>query len=403
MLDNLQNKIGIAASILLLSALSSMVNVAYGEGSVTATEKEHPVLVNLSKIGWKPPKNQSNKVFFKNLSTSKLQALDQNTRLFFLTEDILVIHHVITEGPDWHAATRTLEAFFVNAKTGSLIRIEHWPALPRKSADELRDSEGRLFPLHDGKLLVVNNKQLAEYSPNLELSQNKLLEQGGRNDLWAVQTVDEGRQIFLRHESPETKHIQFMWLDSNTLEIRQELPDYPFRYLYNGFPMQGAVVASSNAVFGGSRMITDKGQFKTVCVSDICQKPEHIQVVGGEHLVITSKVGMALINIHDDSVSSKLVENKYLKNLQFGWIRSSQDSTRFGVWITASRSSIFDGTTIPPWTPSVSILIYDVADANRKPLQFNIKPVDGQWDFAISPSGASLGVFDGATVRVYSL
>jgi hypothetical protein len=49
--------------------------------------------VQLKNYGWKPPKSESNKKFFKDFTLAKLEAMDDNTRVLFISNDELVLYH----------------------------------------------------------------------------------------------------------------------------------------------------------------------------------------------------------------------------------------------------------------------------------------------------------------------
>ncbi|PYX62252.1 MAG: hypothetical protein DMG73_00515, partial [Acidobacteria bacterium] len=127
------------------------------------------IAIDLKKVGWKPALDESNRSFFKDFSTAKLEALDDRTKILFLTKDLVVVYHTKQEGKNWRTATRQLEAFFISAKDGSLLRTEHWPTVVRRSEDELRDSEARLIPLQDGRFLVMAHGMMMLYAFNLDL------------------------------------------------------------------------------------------------------------------------------------------------------------------------------------------------------------------------------------------
>jgi hypothetical protein len=132
-------------AVLVLAALTTWLGSARGE--------EHPAgasvpeaVVDLRTLGWVPPPHVSDREFFKDMSLGKLEALDENTRILFLTEDVIVVYHTKQEGRDWRTSPRFLEAFFIQAKDGGLLSIETWPVSPRKAYDDRRDSEARLIP-----------------------------------------------------------------------------------------------------------------------------------------------------------------------------------------------------------------------------------------------------------------
>jgi hypothetical protein len=131
--------------------------------------------VQLKNYGWKPPKSESNKKFFKDFTLAKLEAMDDNTRVLFISNDELVLYHTKKEGQDYRTATRQVEAFFVKAQDGSLLQTKLWPVQMRKSGEDRRDSEHRLVPLSGDRFLILANGTIMIYdrNPNL-INQEKL-------------------------------------------------------------------------------------------------------------------------------------------------------------------------------------------------------------------------------------
>jgi hypothetical protein len=349
--------------LLLLAPCVLTVGVKSAKASNDSALKTPAVTVDLRKIGWTPAPNESNRSFFKDFSVGKLESLDENTRTFFLSDEIVVAYHTKQNGKDWRTAPRQVEAFFIRAKDGSLLYTKTWPTKLRQSGDDLRDSEGRLFPLHDGRLLVVANEELSLYSADMELQKRQKLEPHEASDFWAVQSVAGGREIFLRHESRSDWRVKFLWLDADTLEVKHQLPTYPYQYTYQGFPMQGVVVADGGAIYAGVdssiRMIDREQQFRTICDDQLCR-------------------------------------------LSFGETRSDMAGMRFGIWVTANKNAVFDSVKINAW-PTVTILVYEVGSPKDHPLVVSTKSSNGLWDFTLSPDGSKLAVFDGVNVQVYIL
>src|SRR5271166_6207695 len=247
----------LAAVFLSLGGVSQTHNVS--------SPSKPSVVIDLRKTGWAPVRSESNRSFFKDFTLEKLESLDDQTRLVFLSGEVIVFYHTKQQGQDWHTASRELEAFFVSSKDGSLISTKQWPTMLRKSGNDLRDSEGRLIPLRDGRFLVLANGEMMLYASDFDLIKQQKLAPSGLTDLWSVQGVADGREIFLRHESSSDLRVTYAWLASNTLEILHEMPGYQG----HGFSVQGGVVASTDAVFAGSssgvRMSSGDQESKMVC------------------------------------------------------------------------------------------------------------------------------------------
>jgi len=154
------------------------------------------LVVDLRKVGWRPAPNESNRSFFKDFNMAKLEALDDATKIVFLTKDLVVVYHTKQQGKDFCTAIRQLEAFFISAKDGSLLGSKTWPAVQWRSDGELRDSEARLIPLEDGRFLVMASGKMMLYTSNLDLLKELELSPFTSTDLWAVQTVAEESKYF---------------------------------------------------------------------------------------------------------------------------------------------------------------------------------------------------------------
>jgi len=76
---------------------------------------------------------RTNKKFFKDFTLAKLEALDENTRVPFISNYELVVYDTKQKGENYRTATREVEAFFVNAQNGSLLQTKLWPVQMRQS------------------------------------------------------------------------------------------------------------------------------------------------------------------------------------------------------------------------------------------------------------------------------
>jgi hypothetical protein len=360
------------------------------------------VVVDLAKVGWTPPKYESNRAFFKDYSVAKLESVDINTRIFFLSEDVVVVYHTKQEGKDWSTSPRSLEAFFIQTKDGSLISAKTWPVSLRRSGNDLRDSEARILPLFDSHFLVFANGAMSLYAGNLEMQKQKKLEPASPADFWSAQSVGNGREIFLRHESISKRLVTYSWLAPDTLEADYQLPPYPWQYEYRGFPIQGTVLASESGVFAGIRMIDRDQRVKTICDESLCRESESFRVLSSRYLGCAGKSGIGVIDIDRDRlIWSRPVQAPSDHGVfDFGEMRSDSSGTKLALWVIATKKRFFDGIEIKN---SPILLVYDRSGPKGHPLAIPIKPVEGQWDYAISPSGKQLALFNGAKVQIYSL
>lgn len=355
------------------------------------------VVVDLAKIGWAPPRNQSDRAFFKDFTIGNLFSLDQNTRILFLNADAFVVYHTKQEGQDWRTAPRTMEAFFIRAKDGSLISTMRWPTRLRRSDNDLRESEARLVPLSDGRFLAFANGVMRLYGDNLDLLKEQKLEPDGPGGMWSAQSVAEGHQIFLRHESMRPPRATYFWLDSATLQVEYTSPGYHDR----DFLVQAGVVAGEKSVFtlsqSGIRMIDRDHGVKTICADQLCRGDGLLRALSSRHIGLSGKNGIGIVDLDHGLIWSKSIGDDS-KHFQFSEMQCAMSGKRFAFWITGAKKALFDGVKINEWPPT--ILVYE-RDSSKTPLVIRTTPVEGQLDFALSPGGTKLAVFDGAKVQVY--
>ncbi|HEV2223719.1 MAG TPA: hypothetical protein VGR84_12020 [Candidatus Acidoferrales bacterium] len=352
----------------------------------------------LKDYGWAPPKSESNKAFFKDFTPAKLQALDDNTRILFVSDDLLVVYHTKQQGEDWHTATRQLEAFFVNAKDGKLANVARWPSGLRKSSFDLLDSESRIIVLHDGRFLVLANGTMMLYGSDLKLIKQKKLEPLDSTNLWAVQTVAAGREIFLRHESSLPLRVTYQWLDSDTFRVLSEMPGYQD----HDFLVQAGVVAGENAVFfggrSGIRMIRTDQPAKVICDDQVCRGDGLPYALAAGSLGFSGRTGIAVVDEDRGLVWSNTIPPQYSPNdFQFGRIRSAISGKRFAVWITAYHKTLLDGVEI---RSSPTVFVYYVTNPKHV-FALPLKSWGGDFDFALSPDGTELAIFDGARITLH--
>jgi hypothetical protein len=388
-----RTKIALAGSLALLSAIV-MTPELNGSIAVDSLSKSPSVVVDARKYGWSPAPQVSNRKFFKDLSLAKLEALDENTRLAFLSEDIVALYHT----KSGEHGQRAMEVFFLKAKDGSLLSTKTFAVLPRKSMNDRRDSEARILPLYDGRFLVFANSTMTVFNGSLGVEKEKVL-QSGTGDMWSVQSVGNGHEIFLRHEA--NFEVTYSWLSSDSLATNHEQPGYQDR----DFSAKGLVNASDKAVFtlsgSGLRMITQNGEMKTICDDQLCRGDGAVAVLASRYVGISTRAGLGIVDTEAGLVWSKrVVPSGDPRLFQFGEIRSSTEGTGFAAWVAADKKSFFDGVAI---ADSPKLLVYDRSHTESAPATIPMNPASGDWDYSLSPNGTKLAIFDGARVRIYSL
>jgi hypothetical protein len=361
------------------------------------------VTIDLRAIGWQPPVTESNHEFFKDISIGKLMAVDGGTRVNFLTDDLLVVYNTRQKGKDWQNSPHVLQAFFIRAADGSLVATKDWTTRLRKDNSDRRDSEARLTPLADGRFLLVANGTMNLCSSGLELLNSQKLEPDAETDFWNIQSVNQGGEIFLRHESRSQEQVTFSWLDSDTLALKTQTPPYPWQYEYRGMPMRGTVAAGEQAVFAlknSGVVMLSKDEITNVCVEEVCREGGHMAVLSSHLIALTGRTGISVFDTSRGLQWSKVVSHSYdLSTFQFGAPRAAMSGGRFAFWIVGAKKVIFDGVQV---TGRGRIFVYD-AETGRRVYTIPLRPKDWDFDFALSPDGTRLAIFDGAKVRIYGI
>lgn len=383
----------------LLGLAVWLVNAESTSASATTPPKAPIVVVDLAKLGWGPPRFESNRSFFKDFTLAKLFAVDVNTQIVFLNEDVIVAYHTKQEGKDWRTAPRFIEAFFIRAKDGSLLSTHTWPTRPRKAMDDLIDSEARLIPLDGDRFLVVANGAMTLYGSNLDWLRERKLEPSTQSDIWSAQSIPGGKFIVLRHGG-KSEPVRYLWLTSDTLEIKHEMQGKG-----DDNDAIGAVVADENSIFertrAGIRSIDRNHRVKTICGDPLCRESGNFHVLSGHQLGWSGESGIAIIDTERGGIAwSKTVQPRYRNEFQFGQMCSAISGTRFVLWVTANKKALFDGVEVRSLP---TILVYDFTRQQDHPVVIRMKPVEGWWDSALSPDGTKLALFDGAKVQIYSL
>jgi hypothetical protein len=102
---------------------------------------------------------------------------------------------------------------------------------------------------------------------------------------------------------------------------------------------------------------------------------------------------------HGTLWSKQIPLNSDPNDFQFGQVRAAMSANVFAVWITAHRKALFDGVHLGE-TPT--LFGYEAATGKRL---FTV-PVErngGDFDFALSPHGSRLAIFDGARFSLYTV
>ncbi len=383
--------VGVSVALLVFSYLAQSVQVS-GKPNWT---------VELKTYGWNPAKSQSNKEFFKDFRPQKLEALDDNTHIAFVADDLIAVSHTKHQGQNWRTASRELEVFFLNARDGSSAERKEWPTIMRGSGSDLIDSESRLVALSGGQFLVIANRTMLLYGKDFTLLNQKRLEPSESGDLWSVQVVDDGNKIFLRHQSAAKQQTSYQWLDTNSLQVLAEMPGPS-----GGPNFSVPVTACDNCVLTslplptrGITKLNSDGSSNLICSQPIC-RDDHSRAFSSRSFVISGRRGIGVVDTETGLLWAK--ENPIPSNLnefQFGAIRTASSADVFAIWITAFGKRKFDGVQVGQIP---TIFVYRLG-TGKLVFTIPLRPKSGNFDFGLSPDGRSLAVFDGAAVSVYSI
>jgi hypothetical protein len=388
-----------------LTVLVLLVGLSPFGNSQVASAPQPKWAIELKAYGWSASEPVSNKAFFKDFSPAKLEAVDDNTRVAFVNDDVIVASHTKQEGQDWRTATRHLEAFFISAKDGRLLSVKGWPTIVRGSGSDLLDSESRLIPLRNGRFLVFANRTMMLYGSDLELIAQKKLEPSTSADLWSAQSVASGHEIFLRHQSSSDQQTTYYWLASDTLLPLSQMPGF------RGGNFSVAATAGEDVVLAalgyshpgittGLGRIGLDGSTKIICSDQLCREDHTAVVVSPRCIAISGRRGIGVVDPEQGLLWSKQIPSQSNANdFQFGKIRTAMSSNELAVWITAYNKTLFDGVQV---SSNPKLFLYDAT--NRRLLfTVSIERKSGDFDFALSPDGRQFAIFDGAGIRLYAI
>jgi len=359
--------------------------------------------VALKDYGWSAPKFESNKSFFSDFSMAKLEALDVNTRVRFVNDNLLVAYHTKQEGQEWRTAGRQLEAFFIDAKDGKLLSLKSWPTIVRGSGSDLQDSESRLLPLSKGRFLVFANKTMMLYGDNLELIKQKKLDPSTSGDYWSAQSVANGEVIFLRHQSTLGQQTEYYWLASDTFSPHLQMAgprganSSTVATAGDNFVLATLGFADHGMTTGIGKLSVD-GSAKIICSEQLCCEGG-VGAISTRFVVVSGRRGVGVVDIEQGLLWSKQIpSNSNPNTFQFGGVQPAMSANEFAVWVTATQKTRFDGVQVDN---SPTLFVYDTSGK----LFFAVPIVrkSGNFDFALSPDGRQLAIFDGARISLYTV
>ncbi len=376
---------------LLLAAMSICSGTSSLFPQAIPPTSQHPRLtVALTTYGFSPEKGVSNRIFFRDLSVGKLMAFDPGLKLVFISEDVLVAYSVLQKGADWRTASRELQAYFIRTSDGTLWAKKTWPSTIRKDESDA-DTEGRIIPLRDGRFLVDANGTLMLYGRDLSLIREKKLAPFGPTEMWSVQSVSEGREIFLRHETslcPDRDRcaVQYEWRDAESFEPLNSAVGDVFQGRRVRAAGDGVYIAwssNTNSVFEPNtvpRKLCDDWRCSQMSVNTFLAQ--------GRVVLWSSTEGVGVADLRRGLLWFQAPSVGEVRNFSFGQVETSLTENRFAMWASTSKKSVFDSVIVR----SSVLFIFDTNNPNHV---FAIPEPPGSGLFALSPSGSELATVDG--------
>ena len=188
--------------------------------------------------------------------------------LAFLTERIVIIYHTQPDYLHVIGSQGTLTAYVVDMSNGGLIRKQEWRTVRRQDMFAGKDSEASISPLSQGRYVVMAGGVLYLYDSNGSLLKEKSLGAG----LWAVQSVDRGAAIVLRHGNDLTggAGTKYLWLDSQTLETKAVYGDTKEYRSLTAMLAVGGYLEYGDA--DGIHILSPIGEDRLLCSDQFCRE-----------------------------------------------------------------------------------------------------------------------------------
>jgi hypothetical protein len=266
------------------------------------------------------------------------------------------------------------------------------------------DSESRLIPLEKGDMAVIANRTIMLYDERLQLVKEQKLEPSAAGELYSVQSVANGKELFVRHQSSANQQTNYSWLNSEDLsEVSTMAGPRGKQFSVPVTPGEDFVLTFSEFLSAGATTgivaLSSGGSIKTICSSQLCRE-DHIVAYASPFLVVSGRRGIAVVDVdHGLRWLKHLPPTSNPNEFQFGSIRTSMSGKTFAVWLTSLQSATFDGV---PLGKAPQVFVYDTESGKLLAI-LPVEPTSGNFDFALSPSGRQLIVFDGREVRLYTV
>ena len=385
--------------VLTLTLLTTFVlsEAAKVDGKAHTPEHLSQWTADLEKLGWTfpNPKDSTDKIFFRDISIAKIEAIDAGSQLLFLNDDLLVAYHTVTSRGNWQNATRQLEASFFRVKDGGLQETMHWTGAVRKASGG-EDSESRIISLGNGRFLVDANGTLMWYGGDFKLIRQQKLEPSTLVNLWGLQATLDGSDIFVRHEilpavNDNRRSVTYEWHDAQTFELLKSMPGN----IYQGRSVLGLEhgIALWCQEGGGTCTINTEGQIKRICYVGLCGEAGP-SPIAAHQFGLVGRNGIGVLDEESGLLWSDTVDPEDDHHgLLFGGLMAAASGKRFAVSVNAHRKYRFDSVDIR----KDMILVYDTESSKH------IFALSARGEFALSSDGRKLAVLEDGRVSLYTI
>jgi len=296
---------------------------------------------------------------------------------------VVYLSHFQPQGKnDATPESHSMEAFFIDTKSGSLISRKTWPTIKRRWMNERWDTQARMMAVQEGFLVHAGSK-LISYSVDQREKGAVPLEDGPS---WSAAVAPLGRTFHLQridHDKAEGE-----WRASDTLASLRSQQEMP-----------GITSASDRAVVTKLahcvQMQTVGESSRNLCCSDPCRLglPEFLS---DAEVLSVYRNGFSVLSVNGEKLWGQ--ESADGKNRLIATYKRSLDGDRFAISLRGDRHTVFDQVKVP--NGQLAIFVYDRASRNQV-FQLNLGSIVEQVDFALSPKGTALAVLLGDVVRLY--
>jgi hypothetical protein len=314
---------------------------------------------------------------------------DYKIRLTFIDEKTLVVYqsHYPPPSEGDRLPPRSMEAFFVNADSGSLVSHKTWATRKRTWFNERWDTQARILAV-EGGLLVQGGDALTLYSTDLKEKAELPLEE---HLSWAATVAPMGRTVHLQRidRGRADGMADGEWLASDSLAKLRQQQEFA-----------GVVSASDYATVDRlahcvQLQAVGESPRSLCCFSSCLGLPLFLS---NTEVLSVYRNGFDVLSTNSEKLWGREVPGS--KNGLIGDHKRSLNGNRFAISLSGERRTIFDQIKIP--NRHLEILVYD-RSARTKVFRLDAGLVKERIGFDLSPDGSVLAVLIGDLLRLYRI